>query len=354
MASDVLITGGAGFIGSRLATALVAAGHDVTVADVLHPQVHDTPGRPTSLAPGVNLLPVDVTSAEGWSALLHLVRPGIVVHLAAETGTGQSLTEASRHASVNVVGTTRMLDAMTAAGHTPDHFLLASSRAVYGEGAWARPDGTLTYPSPRRHDDLEARHWDPVGDDGAPLRPVASRAAVTSPHPSNVYAATKLAQEHILGAWCAAMGPALTTLRLQNVFGPGQSPRNSYTGILTLFVASGRRRGRPSRSSRTAPSTVTSSSSTMSWRPWSPPWRRPRRRRRSWTSARGGARPWPRQARSSPAWPVRPSPSSAGATATVTSARRRVTSPTRSPHWPGSRPRASRTASAPSSSGCGA
>jgi dTDP-L-rhamnose 4-epimerase len=231
----ILITGGAGFIGSRLAGQLLGAGHRVTVLDVLHPQIHIRAGRPRDLPDGAVLLPSDVTSPAAWHAALLLDRPDVIVHLAAETGTGQSLTEASRHGLVNVVGTTQMLDGLTQAGIRPAHIVLASSRAVYGEGPWSDAEGTVVYPRGRRHEDLLAAHWDPVGAGGEPLRPLPSRAAATPPHPINIYAATKLAQEHICQAWCAANDTALSVLRLQNVYGPGQAPQNSYTGIVTLF-----------------------------------------------------------------------------------------------------------------------
>jgi dTDP-L-rhamnose 4-epimerase len=237
-ARTVLITGGAGFIGSRLGAQLVAAGDRVLALDVLHPQVHSAQGRPADLDPAVELLPCDVTSPSSWDAALRLARPDVVVHLAAETGTGQSLDQASRHGSVNVVGTTQLCDALTRADHRPDHLVLASSRAVYGEGAWQAADGSVALPPPRRHDDLVAGRWEPrdsSGPDGAPLTVLAQRAATVQPRPANIYAATKLAQEHILGAWAAAREVPLSTLRFQNVYGPGQSLTNSYTGIVTLF-----------------------------------------------------------------------------------------------------------------------
>ncbi len=233
--SSVLITGGAGFIGCRLGRQLVAAGHDVTAIDNLHPQVHVGAGRPADLADEVTLLPLDVSEPASWDTALKLTQPEIIVHLAAETGTGQSLTEATRHGSVNVVGTTAMLDALHRHGLQPDQFLLASSRAVYGEGAWSS-DGGVFYPPPRSHEQLEASAWDPMAPDGSPARPVAQAAAAIEPRPTNVYAATKLAQEHILSAWCTAFGVGLTVLRLQNVFGAGQSLANSYTGVLTYFA----------------------------------------------------------------------------------------------------------------------
>ncbi len=236
MTSTVLVTGGAGFIGTTLARRLVETGHRVVAVDSLHPQVHPEPTRPASLPAQVDLLPLDVTQAETWATVLGAVRPDVVVHLAAETGTGQSLSEASRHGMVNVVGTTRMLDALLAADAVPAHLVLASSRAVYGEGAWRSADGSTFYPEPRTHDDLVAQRWDPCGPDGLPGRPLPSRADRTPARPTNIYAATKLAQEHLLSAWSAATGSALSILRLQNVYGPGQSLTNSYTGILALFA----------------------------------------------------------------------------------------------------------------------
>ncbi len=238
MSSSVLITGGAGFIGCRLADHLLRAGHQVTVLDVLHPQVHRAYGRPPDLPHGARLLVSDVTHEPDWRGVLALEPFQVIVHLAAETGTGQSLTEATRHGLVNVVGTTRMLDALLSAGQAPNHLVLASSRAVYGEGPWALPEcpNRPIYPPPRLHADLLAGRWDPVTADGAGLQPLSSRAGVTTPNPTNIYAATKLAQEHICRAWCAATGTSLSILRLQNVYGPGQALGNAYTGIVTLFA----------------------------------------------------------------------------------------------------------------------
>ncbi len=237
---SILITGGAGFIGCELSSRLVDRGDRVIVMDVLHPQVHHGGGLPERLRPEVTLLPVDVTSPSSWDATLRFVQPDCIVHLAAETGTGQSLTEASRHGSTNVVGTTRMTDALGAAGMVPGHILVASSRAVYGEGQWTG-GGSPCSPEGRSHADLEAARWNPVGPGLAgELRPLASAAERTPALPTSVYGATKLAQEHILGAWCAAKGSALSVLRLQNVYGPGQSLGNPYTGIVTLFARQAR------------------------------------------------------------------------------------------------------------------
>ncbi|OBA89879.1 NAD-dependent dehydratase [Mycobacteriaceae bacterium 1482268.1] len=230
----MLITGGAGFIGSALAHRLVKAGYDVAVMDVLHPQVHGR-HQAIDLPPSVRFLTGDVTHAPDWDAVLRLFRPSQIVHLAAETGTAQSLSEATRHGSVNVVGTTQLLDALSRSKLVPEQLVLASSRAVYGEGAWQ--SGTqIFYPRPRSHAQLLAGAWDPVGPTGEPAVPLPSCAGRTEPRPTNVYAATKLAQEHLLAAWAAAHDTKLSVLRLQNVYGPGQSLTNSYTGIVTLFA----------------------------------------------------------------------------------------------------------------------
>ncbi|MHB8508788.1 MAG: NAD-dependent epimerase/dehydratase family protein [Candidatus Dormibacteria bacterium] len=230
----MLITGGAGFIGCSLSRRLLADGDEVTVLDSLHPQVHTRPGRPAELPTGARLVTGDVEHAGNWETLLKLARPEVVVHLAAETGTGQSLTHASRHAGVNVLGTARMLDALMAADAAPAHLVLTSSRAVYGEGRWMGTDGPF-YAAPRSHAQLATGQWNPQGPGGEDPAPLPSSAATTEPRPANIYAATKLAQEHMLAAWTAATGSALSVLRLQNVYGPGQSLTNPYTGVVSLF-----------------------------------------------------------------------------------------------------------------------
>jgi len=130
---------------------------------------------------------------------------------------------------VNVVGTTQLMDALNR-HQLPRRIVLTSSRAVYGEGAWLR-DGAIFYP-PQRTAAMVADHqWDFPG-----ATPLAMDARAVSPHPVSVYAATKVAQEQLLGVWGRALGVEIAVVRLQNVYGPGQSLSNPYTGILSLFA----------------------------------------------------------------------------------------------------------------------
>lgn len=225
-----LVTGGAGFIGTAISPALAEAFGEVVAVDSMHPQVHSSPERPATLDERVRLVRADITEEATWDALLDEVAPDVVVHLAAETGTGQSLAESTRHAMANVVGTTRMLDAFHRVGRLPSRIVLTSSRAVYGEGAWRRADGTLFYPGPRSSKTLEASEWDYPD-----AEPTAMRADEVLPSPASVYGSTKLSQEQILRFWADAYGVEATVLRLQNVYGPGQSLINPYTGIMSLF-----------------------------------------------------------------------------------------------------------------------
>lgn len=231
----ILVTGGAGFIGSALSRDLVSSGMPVVAVDSLLQQVHPLGARPDGLDRNVELMVSDVRDPETWASFLSNFTPEIVIHLAAETGTAQSLTESSRHATVNVVGTTMMLDAFVHAKILPGNIVLTSSRAIYGEGMWRTEEQSLFYPKPRSHAMLEAAQWDPVSPSGGVAHPIAQRAGFVMPNPTSIYGATKLAQEHVLSSWCLAFGVPMTILRLQNVYGKGQSPSNPYTGIINIF-----------------------------------------------------------------------------------------------------------------------
>ncbi len=231
MKDCVLITGGAGFIGTSISHLLADTGsQQVVVFDNMHPQIHQSKARPQRLHPRAELIIGDVTRQSDWDALLEEWVPVKIFHLAAETGTGQSLTESTRHGMVNVVGTTQMLDALSKRDIRPEKLVLTSSRAVYGEGRWVGKDGRDAYPGQRSVRMLSAGEWD-----FADMIPMPSLAENTFPAPTSIYGATKLDQEHLLSAWSNSFDVPLSILRLQNVYGEGQSLTNSYTGIVSLF-----------------------------------------------------------------------------------------------------------------------
>lgn len=229
--STCVVTGGAGFIGCALSARLADEFDEVIAMDNMHPQVHQSPDRPSDLDPRVKFVVGDVTKPADWDALLVDVTPTHIIHLAAETGTGQSLREATRHADVNVVGTTQMLDALVRHDKLPEKIVLTSSRAVYGEGKWVDANGNESYPGQRSRQMLESKTWDFPGLTATPFN-----SAKVEPRPTSVYGSTKLAQEHILKSWCLSMNVTPVIYRLQNVYGPGQSLINPYTGIVSLFA----------------------------------------------------------------------------------------------------------------------
>lgn len=233
----VVVSGAAGFIGTRVIPRLLDAGHRVVAIDSLHPQVHPDGVWPDALDARADRVEGTVERIDAWlEALDRAGEAPTILHLAAETGTGQSLTEARRHASVNVLGTAALTDALVTRSVRPTSIVLTSSRAVYGEGAWLAADGRVGYPAGRTPEDLEAHQWAPRIGGAFASEPLPHEAGVTAPRPTNVYAATKLAQEHLLTSWGTAMGVPVSVLRLQNVYGAGQALSNSYTGVLTFFA----------------------------------------------------------------------------------------------------------------------
>lgn len=236
MTTTCLVTGGAGFIGCAISGLLAEQFDRVVAVDSLHPQIHPSDERPAALDERVEFVKGDVRDADMWDRLLKDVKPTHVVHLAAETGTGQSLTEATRHATANVVGTTEMLDAFVRHNALPEKIVLTSSRAVYGEGKWLDGEGNESYPGQRSAAMLERGEWDFPGLTATPF--VSSKV---KPTPTSVYGSTKLAQEHILTSWCLAMNVTPVLYRLQNVYGPGQSLINPYTGIVSFFAQTAKR-----------------------------------------------------------------------------------------------------------------
>ena len=239
--TNIVITGGAGFIGKRLALSLCAVGHSVTVFDSLQLQVHPDPDKTvTELEQaGVTFTLGDVRDSKALTDALVTAETDIVVHLAAETGTGQSYDMPAHYCDVNVTGTAHLIEALRSAqtkGIKVRQVVLAGSRAVYGEGACLDGEGRMTTAVPRLSTDLAVGDFTPKDAAGRHLEPIASCATTTVPAPASIYASTKLMQEYLLRQGLEQSGVEVAVLRLQNVYGAGQSLHNPYTGVLSIFV----------------------------------------------------------------------------------------------------------------------
>lgn len=232
----VLVTGGAGFIGSRLCAGLLEHGLHVRVLDNLSPQIHGPNARPPAWtsAEGVEFVYGTVTDRDTLDAALDGV--DAVAHLAAETGTGQSMYEIARYNEVNTQATALLFDILAnRKTHEVKRIVLTSSRSIYGEGAYQRADGGRVFPGARSAEALAAHQWEPTDPDtGEALVAVATRET-DPPRPASIYAATKYAQEDLVRIGCEAFGIGYAIFRLQNVYGEGQSLNNPYTGILSIF-----------------------------------------------------------------------------------------------------------------------
>ena len=231
----VLVTGGAGFIGSFVVDRLLAAGHTVRVLDNLDPQVHPE-GAPAYLAAGAELVRGDVRDR----GLLEraVVDADAVVHAAAAVGVGQSLYRVEHYVDVNVRGTATLLDCLQ---HRASHLrklLVFTSMTGYGEGVYRRPsDGRLLRVETRTEADIARHGWEPVcPETGEPLEP-APTPEDSALLARNVYALTKRWQEELALSLAGVYGFPVVCLRLFNVYGPRQSLSNPYTGVLAIFLA---------------------------------------------------------------------------------------------------------------------
>lgn len=235
----VLITGGAGFIGSNVALKLLEKGVKVTVLDNLSPQIHgDNPDETSplynSIKHKVNFIKGTVTSRDDWKKALQGV--DVVLHLAAETGTGQSMYEIEKYVNVNIGGTAILLDIL--ANETTDvvRVVVAESRAIYGEGRyWSDDLNAYVYPNERKDETMSKGDFE-VKYDGCstPLKLVATTEDSLI-HPGSVYGITKQVQGQLVHLVCKSIGIESVSFRYQNVYGPGQSLSNPYTGILSIF-----------------------------------------------------------------------------------------------------------------------
>lgn len=230
---SVLITGGAGFIGSFVADELLQAGYEVRVLDSLEPQVHSLDaGRPEYLDDRVELVVGDVRD----SGLVRECLDGIdmVVHLAAAVGVGQSMYQVDRYTAVNNLGTAALLEELTEA--TVERLVVASSMSLYGEGRYEDSTGTVFDRIERTADQLERKQWEPVSPTGDPLHPVPTPEDKW-PTLTSVYALSKYDQEQM----CLIVGRAYdiptVALRLFNVYGARQALSNPYTGVMAIFAS---------------------------------------------------------------------------------------------------------------------
>ena len=229
----ILITGGAGFIGSHLADELLNNGHTVKVLDLLCSQVHGAaPRSPEYLNPDAELVLGDVRD----HAAIQRALQGIdaVYHFAAAVGVGQSMYEVEHYASINDIGTAVLLEALIK--RPVERLIVASSMSVYGEGLYRSRRGAIHCAVERSPTQLRSARWDPLDDEGAALEPIPTPETKT-PALSSVYALSKYVQERM----CLMIGRAYNiptvALRFFNVYGPRQSLSNPYTGVLAIFAS---------------------------------------------------------------------------------------------------------------------
>lgn len=236
---NILITGGAGFIGSNVALKLLEKGYRVTVLDSLSPQIHGENPEQTSplyrnIIGKVNFIKGSVTSREDWLRVLE--GQECVLHLAAETGTGQSMYEIQRYVDVNIWGTALLLDILANCKHNVKKVLVAESRAIYGEGRYYSEElKKYVYPDLRNEQDMSKGDFEVKYPGCQGKLKVVATTEDSLIHPNSVYGITKQVQGQLIHLVCSSIGIASVSFRYQNVYGPGQSLSNPYTGILSIF-----------------------------------------------------------------------------------------------------------------------
>lgn len=234
----VLITGGAGFIGSNIALKLIKKGYVVTVLDSLSEQIHGVNPEKTSplyqsIKDKVKFIKGDVNNRADWEQALEGV--DYVIHLAAETGTGQSMYEIKKYVDTNIGGTALLLDILTNTKHHVKRVVVAESRAIYGEGKYHCPKCGDVYPLERKDENMAKGDFEcKCPKCGGEVKLVATTED-SAIHPSSIYGISKQVQGQLVHLVCKSIGVESVSFRYQNVYGPGQSLTNPYTGILSIF-----------------------------------------------------------------------------------------------------------------------
>jgi len=231
---NILITGGAGFIGSNLALKLIEKGYQVTVLDNLSPQIHgEKSPLYESIKGKVTFIKGTVLSYDDWKKALK--GADVVVHLAAETGTGQSMYEIEKYTDVNIKGTSIFLDILANEKHSIKKIVVASSRAIYGEGKYKCQKHGIVYPNERKDCDMAQGDFNvkcPYCHANVELLATDEESKI---HPASIYGITKQVQEQMFMVMGKSLNIPAVAFRYQNVYGAGQSLSNPYTGILSIF-----------------------------------------------------------------------------------------------------------------------
>lgn len=234
----VLVTGGAGFIGSNLILKLIDRGYEVTVLDNLNEQIHgEDPNKSYTynlIKDKVNFIRGNVNSRDSWDkALTEEIE--LVIHLAAETGTGQSMYEIEKYVDSNIKGTSILLDKIVNEQNHVKKIIIASSRAIYGEGKYMCKEHGIVYPLSRTDENMKKGDFNvkcPICNENVSME-LTDEESLS--HPTSVYGYTKKVQEELAMLVCKSINLPLVGFRFQNVYGPGQSLKNPYTGILSIF-----------------------------------------------------------------------------------------------------------------------
>lgn len=235
--NKILITGGAGFIGSNLALKLIERGCNVTILDNLSPQIHGEYPEESplflSIKDKVKFIKGSVENYQDWVDALE--GNEVVVHLAAETGTGQSMYQIKKYSDVNVGGSAIFLDYLANEKHSVKKMIIASSRSIYGEGKYKCASHGIVYPLARGGEHMRSGDFNvkcPTCASNVELMPTDENSKV---HPSSIYGVTKQVQEQMFMITGKSLSIPTVALRFQNVYGAGQSLSNPYTGILSIF-----------------------------------------------------------------------------------------------------------------------